>query len=69
MSEIVVAILQKAIVPKGALTSWKMDQILGMDFPALSNVAVLKWTKFLTEGEPDPLGVGGLHMQRLRRWS
>lgn len=59
MTEVVIAVLQKAVVSQAALPSWKMDQILGMDFPALGQVTVCEWTEGLAKGEGVFFGFGG----------
>ena len=58
MSEVVIAVLQKAVVSKAALSSWEVYQILGMDFPALEQVAVCEGAEGLTEGEGVFFGFG-----------
>ena len=57
MSEVVIAVLQKAVVSKAALSSWEVYQILGMDFPALEQVAVCEG-----EGVFFGFGVDGLYV-------
>lgn len=58
MSEVIIAVLQKAVVSKAALSSWEVYQILGMDFPALEQVAVCEGAEGLTEGEGVFFGFG-----------
>lgn len=58
MSEVVIAVLQKTVVSKAALSSWEVDQILGMDFPALGQISVREGAEGLTEGEGVFFGFG-----------
>ena len=51
MSEVVVSILQKAVIAKGTLPSWEVNQVLGRDLPAMVQVTVCEWAERLTEGE------------------
>ena len=51
VTEVVIAVLQKTVVSQAALSSWEVDQILGMDFPALGQVAVHEGAEGLAEGE------------------
>lgn len=53
MAEVVVAVLQEAVVAQGALAPWEVYQILRCDFPALAQVTVRKWAEGLAEGEGD----------------
>lgn len=53
VAEIVIAILQKAIVSKRALSSWEVNQILWLDFPADRQISVCKWAERLTKGKCD----------------
>ncbi len=58
VTEVVIAVLEKAVVSQAALFSWEVDQILGMDFPALGQVAVCEWTEGLAKGEGVFFGFG-----------
>ena len=49
MSEVVIAILEEAIVSKRTLSSWKMYQVLWDNLPALVQIAVCKRAEGLAE--------------------
>ena len=58
MAEVIITILQKTVVSQAALSSWKMDQILGMDFPALGQVTICEGAEGLAKGEGVFFGFG-----------